>query len=201
MKKLIRLTESELRNIIKESVKNIIKESYGYDDYDNDEFENVRDKFEQVKSGAYDKKIQELYKEGYKNVEDIIDNLFYEYDPDYDDKMYRLIKDKLKLWFKDYAMKSYDSWDHGYNKYPYDADAVFNMKDIEKSNDMDKFVKDDENLRNNEKFPEFVRKDGKLRKEKQILKNITNRKNMTGAQLAADKGPLHRKGSLNRELD
>lgn len=61
---------------------------------------------------------------------------------------------------------------------------------------MNKFV----NQTDVEKYPEFTKKNGDMRSWKTIKKNLLNRKSISGASVAADKKPLHRKGSLNREF-
>lgn len=97
-------------------------------------------------------------------------------------------------------MKTNKGWPKGYNGYPHNADSAFRINKIEqqrnKKDAMDKFA----NSQNAKAFPEFLKKNGELKTYKQISKNITNRSNKYGAGIAADKAPLHRKGSLNRDV-
>lgn len=97
-------------------------------------------------------------------------------------------------------MKTNKGWPKGYNGYPHNADSAFRINKIEqqrnKKDAMDKFT----SSQDAKKFPELLKKTGEPRTSKQIVKNITNRNNKYGAELAADKAPLHRKGSLNRDV-
>jgi hypothetical protein len=95
-KRTIRLTESDLHRVIKESVNTILKEftnPWGYSEYDNDDmtYENVYDNAEH--------KIISSYKRGkiYSNVHDLIEDLYVadsfnqsDYETVYDDCEYDL---------------------------------------------------------------------------------------------------------------
>lgn len=202
MKKIIRLTESELKQTIKRMlIENINENHFDYEDWfdEPDPVKDAHNKYYDVENGHYDNAIEDLYEKGYDETE-IIEKLFGEYDPDFDSELADLIVDKLATWNKDIAMKTNKGWPKDYNGYPHNADSVFKMNKFDQERDkkdaMDKFT----SSQDAKKFPELLKKTGEPRTSKQIVKNITNRNNKYGAELAADKAPLHRKGSLNRDV-
>lgn len=195
-RKTIRLTESELKNLIK----HIIKEDYGFDDESYfSENNNINEKYQEIESGQYDRQIERLYQKGFDSA-DIIYAIFGEYDPDTDEPLNELIDDKLSISHKDYAMKMANRYKDGYNKYPHNADDAFTDQKYnnkyQKEKDLNTFMKEKEAS----EYPDLLKKNGDVRSTKQIIKHLSNRKNLSGAKMASEKEPLHRKGSLNREL-
>lgn len=200
MKKIIRLNEAEFKGYIR----NLIKESLDemYDDFEEDFVQSANERWQDVNNGRYDDAIAQLHFNNGYDSQEIIDALFGKYDPDYDEPLDSLINDKILTMDKKAAFKwkNVPGWGQSYQYYPRDAETVFLQRDYDikrdKENAMNKFV----NQTDVEKYPEFMKKNGDMRSMKTIKKNLMNRKSISGASVAADKKSLHRKGSLNREI-
>jgi hypothetical protein len=215
-KKTVKLTESQLKELISESVKKILKETM----FDEDELEimdravrNAMYYAEEIENGVYDDKLTD---------EDWRDDIIYRYGFDMDNDGERIFDDaivnRLMVINKDYAWKQInfkrkqekDSNEWHKNEWPaWGPDANTNIRelphkrngwlsgnDTEMSKDYTKLQGKDAHIR----VPEFFRKDGNLRTPNQILKGIKNKSTYTGALDAAMKKPLHTKGSANRDL-
>ena len=215
-KKNIKLTESQLKELIYESVKKILKESM----FDEDEFEiddiavhNAIYYAEEIENGVYDDKLTD---------EDWRDNIIYRYGFDMNNDGERIfddaIKNRLMVINKDYAWKQinlkrkqdkasnewhkneWPAWGPDANtnirELPYKRNGWLSGNDREMSKDYMKLQGKDAHS----KMPEMFRKDGNLRTPNQILKGIQNKSTYIGAAVAAEKKPLHTKGSANRDL-
>lgn len=215
-KNTIKLTESELKKVITESVKKILKESM----FDFDEFENYDNAVhnaiyyaQEIRDGVYDDKLTD---EKWK------DDIIFRYGFDMNNGGERIfndaIKNRLMVINKDYAWKQIDlkrKRDKDMSEYEKDEwsvwgpDANTNIRelphkrngwlsgnDTEMSKDYMKLQGKDAHSR----VPEFFRKDGKPRTDKQVQRGINNRSTYVGSLDAANKKPLHRKGSVNRDL-
>ena len=215
-KKSIKLTESQLKELISESVKKILKESM----FDEDEFEiddiafhNAIYYAEEIKDGVYDDKLTD---------EDWRDNIIYRYGFDMNNDGERIFDDainnRLMVINKDYAWKQInlkrkqdkerDEWHR--NEWPaWGPDANTNIRELPNkrngwlSGDDGEMSKDYMKLQGKDahsKMPEMFRKDGNLRTPNQIQKGIKNKSTYIGAAVAAETKPLHTKGSANRDL-
>ena len=204
MKKIIRLTESDLHRLIKESVKRILKEEYD----ENQDYNVVFNR--NLENGVYDDRILQSY----KNDEDLTglsEDIFYNELPegvlDHDDYVFYIqnsLENRLKVLDKDYANQG--------ELYPYSMRRLSNNeydmpdntinKNVKKSRGYgmnDEYWKDHDMKQLSQELPDILTKNGKLRSPK-TLDRVTNNRAKYGYNAAADKGPLHRKGSLNREL-
>ena len=222
----IRLTESQLHRVIKESVKKIVKEiayrevpirnsegevidTGGW--YDPDDYYDPNEEWTEwaenqgraeristrIKNGDYDDKLDSLDSEyfglNYNNGGDWVDDT---------------IHSRRCLIDKNYAMK-YGEEPGTYNKY-----TVASEKDSPKDKNIninhykwndnralsDEYWKEHDAQRFHKAFPSIIKKNGELRKWKDE-NDLQNRiwKDIIGTD-QFDKRPLHRKGSLNREL-
>ena len=183
MKKRIRLTESDLHEIVKESVKRVIREYNEYDgfepEYDFDD--DVSDIINRINRGDYDDKLDQIMKDpfGYYNDEGV--------------DIIQAADDRKCVLDKNYAIKYGEDPDKPlfiprYHPNPFKPNALG-----------DEYWQDKEAQEAAAKYPSMLTKKGILRKRKgKSIADIVN-KGVYGTD-QADKRPLHRKGSLNREI-
>lgn len=102
-----------------------------------------------------------------------------------------------------------DSYDWNTSDDPYDSHEmrrqglrnmnVFTTNDPRKRAEVDKAWDEHDSLERAKRRPDLFKKNGQLRKDSALDRNLKPRSNKHGATQAADKTPLHRKGSLNRD--
>lgn len=215
-KRTIKLTESELKTVITESVKKILKESmFDFDEFEIDDsaVQNAIYYAQEIKDGVYDDKLTD---------EDWRDDIIYRYGFDMNNDGERIfddaIKNRLMVIDKDYAWKQInwkrkqdkDSNEWYKNEWPaWGPDANTNIRELPHkrngwlSGDDKEMSKDYMKLQGKDahsRIPEIFRKDGEVRTLKQMQRGINNRSTYIGSLDAADKKPLHRKGSANHDL-
>lgn len=209
-KQIVKLTESQFKGVITKSVKKVLKESmFDYDEVVDEwynSFKNACFYADEIKNGVYDNKLKD------KKWRDKI-SYFNGFDADNGAEQIftNAIKNRLMILDKDYAWKQLNykdkdnresiNWEKDY--YAFDGDeANRNIKDLPYGrNEWLKIGDSEEEIKKlKSKTPELFKKDGNMRTQKQILKNINNRSTQLGANIAADKKMLHRKGSANRDL-
>lgn len=233
----IRLTESQLQRLIKESVKKVLKEfndpgeeeRYGfpedYDDYNPFDREHYHGKdsytlsaynrylkhSEALKNGEYDDR---LHDDDF--VGDIITDCATEF-ADYDSRLEREIQDRLYVINKDYAfhnaMDPDDDYNKGANRYKntshYDWQGIERQQreqpnPRQKRREMIDAWEDREFRERANQHPDVLRKDGNgYRKKYRVSPEsmLSAKDKLLYGTDQADKRPLHRKASLNRELD
>lgn len=223
-KNRIRLTESKLHGIIKESVKRVLKETYSYldpyedlDPYDyermmyNDYHARGEEAYSDIMNGVYDDLVPQWADEERCVYDDL--NL----DVDYSDDIMDAVLDRLFIIDKSAALKyGKNPSDYPRNKkysetrYPKDGNP--NIKDYNRYYSdalSDESWEDKENRDYAKKYPHSFKKNGEWRyydyengggftNHRKISDNLA--KDLIGTD-QADKRPLHRKGSLNRALD
>ena len=212
-KNRIRLTESQLHNIIKESVKRVLKETrFDYIDLDPYEYDKMIDNdyrsraeraYDEIRNGVYDDKVPQWA----SGERDVYDDL----DLDIDlggEGLQDAVNDRNFVIDKSSALKygqnpsdypSSKKW-HETN-YPKDGNP--NIKNRRNTSDVlsDEYWEDKEMRDFGKKHPLVLTKKGRFRKFGNVDKLASNvQKDLYGTD-QADKRPLHRKGSLNRALD
>ena len=211
-KNRIRLTESHLHNIIKESVKRVLKETrFDYIDLDPYDYEKMMDndyyaRDEQasfdIMNGVYDDLVPQ-WASGERSVYDDLDlNI------DYSGSITDDVLDRLFIIDKSAALKYGKNPSdyprdkkHFETKYPKDGNP--NIKNRRNASDVlsDEYWEDKEMRDFGKKHPLAITKKGRFRKFGNVDKLASNlQKDLYGTD-QADKRPLHRKGSLNRALD
>ena len=174
----IKLTESELRNIVSESVKRVLREDF-------------REAEKKTKYNTLLWKIQYAYFDDniYDDawVENIINNTAF------DEESYNTLQkaifdrkqeiDNEKQWIKngEDAVAMYD-WLTGWNS------------------EYDKYGKEKERQRMVNKYDDYFTPQGERRTPEDMERYSNNRMSLAGAKKIADKRPLHRKGSVNNDL-
>ena len=219
-KNRIRLTESHLHNIIKESVKRVLKETrFDYIDLDPYEYDKMIDNdyrsraeraYDEIMNGVYDDKVPQ-WASGERDV-------YYDLDLDIDlggEGIQDAVNDRNFVIDKSSALKygqnpsdypSSKKW-HETN-YPKDGNP--NIKNRRNTSDVlsDEYWEDKEMRDTAKKYPHSFKKNGVMRNYDYDKGRIINfnkfrdnlEKDVYGTD-QADKRPLHRKGSLNRALD
>ena len=211
-KNRIRLTESHLHNVIKESVKRVLKEMrFDYIDLDPYDYEKMMDndyyaRDEQasfdIMNGVYDDLVPQ-WASGERSVYDDLDlNI------DYSGSITDDVLDRLFIIDKSAALKYGKNPSdyprdkkHFETKYPKDGNP--NIKNRRNASDVlsDEYWEDKEMRDFGKKHPLAITKKGRFRKFGNVDKLASNlQKDLYGTD-QADKRPLHRKGSLNRALD
>ena len=214
MKKRIRLSESDLHRVIKESVKRVINEhaldsdDYFYDEFyemdqDNSRAANIA---RAIERGDYDDKLDKIVKYGPGDYFDIeAENQNYDWVND-------AAHERKCLIDKDYAMKyghnpDNPNWlsqahrSHSASQERYGVHTNINRFNRKQRGSVlsDRYWQDKENREAGAKFPHTLKKNGSIRKGNDKLPNLkSNLEKDTIGTDQADKRPLHRKGSLNR---
>ena len=190
MKKLVRLTESDLHRIVKESVNRILRE-YDGDDYFAPNYgekrpEDIIDRLPSLSDNAVKKIIdgyfdpsyfESDYSDGFDDYYEVIDAAKEEYARRHKDFANKLFTQMNKPTYPQSPLH-----DEGYYKKHRESDMAWNEHDKEIAA---------------KRLPNTVKKNGEeLRKnwEKGLERD-------TVGTSQADKRPLHRKGSLNRAFD
>lgn len=215
-KNRIRLTESKLHGIIKESVKRVLKEMYSdldpYEDLDPYDYEKMmdndyRERGEQayfdIMNGVYD----DLVPQWASGERSVYDDLDLDIDLGGED-LQDAVNDRDFVIDKSSALKygrnpsDYPSEKKRFEtKYPKDENP--NIKNRRNTSDVlsDEYWEDKEMRDFGEKHPLATTKKGRFRNLGNADKLASNlQKDLYGTD-QADKRPLHRKGSLNRALD
>ena len=220
-KNRIRLTESHLHNIIKESVKRVLKETrFDYIDLDPYDYEKMMDndyyaRDEQasfdIMNGVYDDLVPQ-WASGERSVYDDLDlNI------DYSGSITDDVLDRLFIIDKSAALKYGKNPSdyprdkkHFETKYPKDGNPNIKNRRTRNASDVlsDEYWKDKEMRDTAKKYPHSFKKNGVMRNYDYDKGRIINfnkfrdnlEKDVYGTD-QADKRPLHRKGSLNRAFD
>lgn len=192
-KNVIRITESELKQIVAESVQTILREYVDSDYAYNAIFSHMID---DINNGLYDDKLDNLM-----NVDWVCDNLDVKTDRDWDDVMWVIdaAKERKCIVDKDFAFKNGEDSSNVQNKYPSaqwaEGGGNMNRFNIKRDSLSDYYWNEHEYADRLKKFPNTFTKKGKMRKDAKanIYKDLygTNQYN---------KRPLHRKDSANRNL-
>lgn len=192
-KQVVRLTESDLRKVIKESINNVLKESYAY-------------KYEQ-------EIISQIPNLDDNELEDIINGKTYgpeDFEDDYTDgfEEYRWVletaEDEYAKRHKDYALELSNQRDknqkRGYNPSWYRSPSEEFQFHPDKEGDYYKAL--GQKLRNDNphdgRFIDWLNKNYKSPNVVRGVDGYLNKKNYNGRNPYTQK--LHTKGSLNREL-
>ena len=211
-KNRIRLTESHLHNVIKESVKRVLKEMrFDYIDLDPYEHDKMIDNdyrsraeraYDEIMNGVYDDKVPQ-WASGERSVYDDLD-----LDIDLGGEG---LQDEVND--RDFVIDKSSAFKYGQNpsdypstkkwsetNYPKDGNPNIKNRRTRNASDVlsDEYWKDKEMRDFGEKFPHTATKKGKIRNFDKLASNL--QKDLYGTD-QADKRPLHRKGSLNRALD
>ena len=219
MKKTIRLSESDLHKIIKNTVKRVIKENYA-DTTDYDYFTETQPEYDAE---------EEIYNMSHKNDDELMDiingnsNLsdpsFFagEYDDGFDevDRIQRAAKDEYMKRHKDYAFKfgkmPYQrdkQWDN-YEKNNYNSleggNRNIKTRNVKNSSDYDdaeleKFKQNNPDVFDGDNFTNNISKLKKATYNLKAKNNPNSTKSERNKMANFDKQPMNRKGSLNRSV-
>ena len=210
MKNRIKLTESQLNKVIRESVKKVLKETrfdyidldpYEYDEMiENDYRSRAERAYHDIRNGDYDDIVPQWAsgkRDAYDDLDLDIDLGAEDLQDAINDRHYAIDKSAALKYGKnpsDYP--SAKKWSE--TNYP--KNGNLNIKNRKNASDVlsDEYWKDKEMRDFGEKFPHTATKKGKIRNFDKLASNL--QKDLYGTD-QADKRPLHRKGSLNRALD